>query len=73
MKVTAEMCVIALKHRNLSTTAKGLAEYIGMTDSRAVATALREPVRDGRVKIHYARGIGLGANYRFVRMKAVKP
>ncbi len=73
MRITAEQCVKALKARNLSTTAKQLAEYMGETDSRAVATALREPVRDGRVKIHYARGIGLVANYRFVRMKAVKP
>ena len=70
MSITAEQCVMALKRRNLRTTAKALAEYIGETDSRAVATALRQPVRDGRVKIRYTRGLGFGAEYRFVRLKA---
>lgn len=70
MKITAEQCVLALKKHGLSTTAKELAECIGMTDSRAVATALRKPVRDGRVSINYKRGLGLGAHYRFVRLTA---
>ncbi len=70
MKVTAEQCVMALKRRNLNSTAKELADYLG-TDSRAVATAMRKPVRDGRVTIRYTRGLGFGASYRFVRLKAV--
>lgn len=70
MKITAEQCVMALKRRNLATTASELAEHIGETDSRAVATALRKPVKDGRVKIRYTRGLGFGASYRFVRLKA---
>ena len=70
MKITAEQCVMALKRRDLSTTARQLAEYMGATDSRAVATALRKPVEDGRVKIRHTRGLGFGAEYRFVRLKA---
>ena len=73
MKITAEQCVVALKKRGLSTTAKDLAEFIGMTDSRAVATALRQPVKDGRVTINYKRGQGLGAHYRFKRMTPLQP
>ena len=69
MKITAEQCVMALKRRDLRTTARALADYLG-TDSRAVATALRKPVKDGRVKIRYTRGLGFGAEYRFVRLKA---
>jgi hypothetical protein len=70
MKITAEQCVMALKRRDLNSTARALADYMGSTDSRAVATALRQPVRDGRVKIRYTRGLGFGAEYRFVRLKA---
>jgi len=67
MKVTAEQCVMALKRRNLNTTARVLADYMGNTDSRAVATALRNPVKDCRVKICFSGGL---TYYRFVRLKA---
>jgi hypothetical protein len=67
MRITAEQCVKALKARNLSTTAKRLAEYMGETQSRAVATALRNPVKDGRVKVCFSGGL---TYYRFVRLKA---
>jgi len=69
-KITAQMCVEALKAVGKSIPAKELADFMTRTDSRAVATALRKPVRDGRVKIMYKRGLGLGAHYRFVRMTA---
>lgn len=64
MSITATDCVQALKKRKLSTSASALAAWIG-TDSRAVATALRGPVRDGLVTISFKRGIGF---YRFVRL-----
>lgn len=65
-KVTAEMCVLALKTLKHSTTAKALAEFMG-TESRNVATALRGPTSDGRVSWTAKNGI---ARYRFVRLKA---
>ena len=68
--VTGEMCVQRLKHHRISMTAKQIAESLGTGDSRAVATALRKPVEDGRVKINYKRGLGFGAYYRFVRLTA---
>jgi hypothetical protein len=68
--ITGDMCVQRLKHHGVFMTAKEIAESLGMGDSRAVATALRNPVRDGRVKINYKNGLGLGAQYRFVRMTA---
>lgn len=64
MSITALDCVLALKKRKLSTSASALAALIG-TDSRAVATALRGPIRDGLVTISFKRGIGF---YRFVRL-----
>ena len=64
------MCVQRLKHHGVNMTAKEIAGSLGMGDSRAVATALRKPVDDGRVKISYKRGLGLGAQYRFVRLTA---
>lgn len=66
MAITAEQCVRALKERKLSTSAAGVAAMLG-TDSRAVATALRKPVRDGRVRSSFKKGI---AWYRFVRLTA---
>lgn len=67
MKITAEQCVRALKQHGLSTSAKNIAVMLGNTDSRAVATALRKPTRDGRVSWTFKKGI---AFYRFVRLKA---
>lgn len=79
-KITGDMCVQALKeHKEFSLiygadpaiTAKEIARALD-TDSRAVATALRKPVSDGRVKINYSRGLGLGASYKFVRSTPAK-
>lgn len=67
-KITAEQCVRALKEIKQSYPAKNIAVWVG-SDSRAVATALREPVRDGRVTITYRKGIGW---YRFIRLTAKK-
>jgi hypothetical protein len=68
-KITGEMCVQALKTSEQSITASEIAQLVG-SDSRAVATALRKPVRDGRVKIMYKRGLGLGAHYCYLRSAA---
>lgn len=65
IRITTEQAVLALKGIGLSTAAKGIAERMG-TDSRAVATALRGAVKDGRVSITYRKGIGC---YRFKRLK----
>lgn len=67
-RITASDCVLALKLHKLSINAAALADIMG-TDSRAVATALRKPTSDGRVSIHYKKGIGW---YRFVRMSPKK-
>ena len=67
-RITAADCVLALKLNKRSINAAALADIMG-TDSRAVATALRKPTSDGRVSIHYKKGIGW---YRFVRMSPKK-
>jgi hypothetical protein len=68
MNITAEDCVRALKEVGLSTTAALLAQRMGVT-SRHVATALRQPVKDGRVTRRFVKG---RAWYRFVRLAVVK-
>lgn len=71
--ISAYNAIMALKSiRGKSATAKWIADQINRqfdmdTDSRAVATALRQPVKDGRVTIRYHQGIG---HYRYVRMLA---
>lgn len=65
-KTTAAEAVQALKQHKLSLKAAQLADIMG-TDSRAVATALRGPVKDGRVHWHFKKGV---AWYRFVRQTA---
>ena len=65
-KITAEICVRALKNWGLSISAKNLAEIL-KTDSRAVAVALRKPCTDGRVSFNYKKGI------RFYRFKRLTP
>jgi hypothetical protein len=64
MSIKAIDCVIALKKHKLSTSAKSLALLLS-TDSRAVATALRQPVNDERISRTFKKGI---AFYRFVRL-----
>ena len=63
-KITANDVVLALKAIKLSTSAKSLAFWMN-TSSRAIATALRGPVDDGRIYCRYQKGI---AYYRFVRL-----
>lgn len=65
-KITAADAVQALKQHKLSITAAALA-YIMGADSRAVATALRGPTKDGRVSQRFKKGL---ARYRFVRQTA---
>jgi predicted transcriptional regulator len=69
--ITAEDCVLALKARKTAHTASDIAGDLGST-SRAVATALRMPVKDGRISARFTKeGV---MYYRFVRLKAkVRP
>lgn len=63
-KITCDQAVRALKELRTSNPAKNIAAKLG-TDSRAVATALRQAVKDGRVTWSFIKGI---AFYRFVRL-----
>ena len=63
--ITAQDAVLAGRGMGRACTAKEIAEYIGGTDSRAVATALRTPTCDGRVTINYRRAV---ATFRFKRL-----
>lgn len=65
-KVTGAEVVRALKTIGRRVPAKEVAWWLG-TDSRAIATALRLPVNDGRVSCRYKKGI---ARYRFTRLTA---
>lgn len=64
--ITGEMCIQRLKHHGVNMTAKELAASLGTGDSRAVATALRKPTKDGRVK--WGKWINGVATSRFVRL-----
>jgi len=64
--ITCEQAVRKLKEIGLSSTARCVAFRLD-TDARAVATALRLAVKDGRVTIHFKKGVGF---YRFVRLTA---
>ncbi len=66
IKITCDDAVRALKRHGPPAAAKHLARMLD-TDSRAVATALRNAVYDGRVTTKYVGGI---AYYRFVRLTA---
>lgn len=63
-RITTEDAVRALKARRTAHPASSIAGDLGVT-SRAVATALRAAVKDGRVSWRFKRGIAL---YRFVRL-----
>lgn len=63
-KITCMDVVLLLKKVNTVATAKWLAEQLA-TSSRAVATALRTAVADGRVHRSFAKGL---AWYRFTSM-----
>ena len=70
-RISAETAVLAVKALKRSVPASEIASFIG-TDSRAVATALRQPTRDGRVTITYRKPKGDPLQrrgfYRFVRL-----
>jgi hypothetical protein len=67
VNITADDCVRMLKWLKTAHAASDVAIHLGST-SRAVATALRQPVKDGRVACRFMKtGI---AHYRFVRLKA---
>ena len=65
--ITADDCVRKLKWLKTAAVASDIAFWLGST-SRAVATALRGPVKDGRVSARMARAGVM--YYRFVRLKA---
>lgn len=71
VKIKCEDVVVALKQIGLTVTANAIAQRLG-TDSRAVATAVRAAVNDGRVKITFPKRGGGPAYYRFVRITPVK-
>lgn len=64
--ITADYVVRALRDGQRRLRAAHLAYILGTT-SRAIATALRGPVRDGRVHVLWRKGL---AHYRFVRLTA---
>lgn len=63
-KITCDQAVRALKEIRTSTSAKTVAILLG-TSSRAVATALRQAVNDGRVTMRFIDGLVF---YMFVRL-----
>lgn len=67
-KVTADDCVRAAQAIRTACSAQQIAERLG-TSPRAVATAIRSAVKDGRVSIRFPKGLNM-ALYRFVRVKA---
>lgn len=74
-RITAEMCVAATRDAGKAVTAQEIAAIIGDTTSRSVATALRNPLKDGRVKAVRNRENWKARNcwtYRFVRLTAKK-
>lgn len=72
--ITGDQVVAVLKQLGTAQTAASIAANMIGTDSRAVATALRQPVDDGRVSRTWRRS-KQQASYRFVRLaaKAVQP
>lgn len=74
-KITGDDCVKVLKAMPNGGTAAEIASLLNRasllnTDSRAVATALRKPVNDGRVKWgKFVKGV---ATYTFLRSTPAK-
>jgi hypothetical protein len=66
-RVTADAVVRACKALGTAHPAKTIAAKLGTYDSRAVATAARKPVSDGRLRVWYPKGSAV-ALYRFVRL-----
>jgi len=69
-KVTAAECVLALKTFSKGGKAKDIA-FVLNTDSRNVATALRKPTHDGRVKLGWDKKTGV-AVYKYIRSTPAK-
>ena len=67
-KITGDDCVQCLKTMSKGGTAADIA-FLLKTDSRAVATALRKPVKDGRVKTIHCGDVWL---YKFIRSTPAK-
>jgi len=63
MKITCAQCVAAMKDLKRA-TARTIAQHIGNTTTRGVATALRQATEDGRLATRYKGGIAI---YRYVR------
>ena len=63
-KIRCIDAVMVLKNTKARMTAKEIGELLN-TDSRAVATALRQATSDGRVHWLFKKGI---ARYRFTRL-----
>lgn len=63
-RITTEDAVLALRARRTAHPASAIASDLDVT-SRAVATALRAAIKDGRVICRFKKGAAL---YRFVRM-----
>lgn len=63
-RITTEDAVRAIKARRTAHPASAIASDLGVT-SRAVATALRAAVKDGRVSCRFKSGTAL---YRFIRL-----
>lgn len=68
-RITGEAVVRALKELGFASTAGCIAAHLGTTDTRAIATAARKPVADGRITMRFLRRQPV-ARYRFVRMTA---
>lgn len=66
--ITCDRAVRALKELGRSQRAREIAAHLG-AGTRAVATALRGAVNDGRVSISYRHKDGV-ARYRFIRLAA---
>lgn len=67
--ISSDDVVYACRMLRTSQKATTIARFLGTT-TRAVATAARVPIADGRLKTSYKGGL---ARYRFVRMKAKVP
>lgn len=68
-KVTGDDVVLALKALKRSVPIREISAHLGGAGSRAIATAARGPMSDGRITVRYPRR-GSAAVYRFVRLKA---
>ena len=64
LRLTCDEAVLALKRLKVTASAKHIAACTA-TSPRAVATALRKAIGDGRVTVRFTKGV---AWYRFKRL-----